>query len=303
MDDFARAFYELAFELAYIKKRGNEFQDFFSTLMEKCHPNDFIRVRPWGNVGDRKNDGYLKSERRLFQVYAPNEMEAAKAIAKIDEDFTEALPFWKSHFDNWSFVHNARDGLGPDVTKKLLDLAAQHSPMGVDHWGYEVLRVRTFKLGQADLASLLGPAPSRTDVINVGHDQLRKVLFAIARHPAPDEQDYRPVSPHKIAANGLSDGVKALLMGGRLKSSLVGQFFKAYHDPTLGDDVVKAFKDRYEVLKSVRSDPDLIFRDLYVFAGGMQGGDPSHEAAVLAVLAYLFDQCDIFERPKSEVMQ
>jgi len=90
-------------------------------------PSDFIRVRPWGNVGDRKNDGYLKSERRLFQVYAPNEMEAAKAIAKIDEDFTEALPFWKLHFDNWSFVHNARDGLGPDVTKKLLDLGAQHS--------------------------------------------------------------------------------------------------------------------------------------------------------------------------------
>jgi len=163
--------------------------------------------------------------------------------------------------------------------------------------------VRAFKLEQADLASLLGPAPSRSDVINVGHDQLRTVLFAIARHPAPDEQDYRPVSPHKIAANGLSDGVKALLMGGRLKSSLVGQFFKAYHDPTLGDDVVKAFKDRYEFLKSVHSDPDLIFRDLYVFAGGMQGGDPSHEAAVLAVLAYLFDQCDIFERPKSEVMQ
>jgi len=42
MDEFARAFYEIAFELAYIKKRGNEFQDFFSTLMEKCHPNETI---------------------------------------------------------------------------------------------------------------------------------------------------------------------------------------------------------------------------------------------------------------------
>jgi hypothetical protein len=302
MDDLTRAYYELRFEVTYLKKRGTEFQEFFSTLMEKCHPTEFFKVRPWGSAGDRKNDGYLRSERRLFQVYAPNEMEAAKTIAKIDEDFTEALPYWTSHFDNWSFVHNARDGLGPDVTKKLLDLATQHFPMGVDPWGYEVLRVRAFNLGQSDLASLLGPAPSRTDVINIGHEQLRQVLLAIARHPAPEPHDLRPVPPHKIAANGLSDGVRALLTAGRLKSSLVGQFFKTHYDPMLGDDIVKTFKDIYEQLKAVHTDPDQTFRELYIFAGGMQG-DPSHEAAVLAVLAYLFDQCDIFERPRSEVTQ
>jgi hypothetical protein len=302
MDELIRAFYEAVFELAYLKKRANEFQDFFSTLMEKCHPDDFIRVRPWGNIGDRKNDGYLKSERRIFQVYAPNEMEAAKAIAKIDEDFTEALPYWNIHFQNWTFVHNARDGLGPDVMKKLLDLELQHSAMGIDHWGFEMLRIRAFKLKQADLASLLGPAPSRMDVINVGHEQLRRVLFTIARQPAPNDQDYRPVSPHKIAANGLSDNVKALLTGGRLKSSLVGQFFKDYHDPTIGDDIVNSFKTRYDYLKKFHADVDLVFRDLHLFSGGLQGGDPGHEAAVLAVLAYLFDQCDIFERPQSEAL-
>lgn len=32
--------------------------------------------------GDRKNDGYLKSEQRVFQVYAPNEMNAARATAQ-----------------------------------------------------------------------------------------------------------------------------------------------------------------------------------------------------------------------------
>ena len=38
-----------------------------------------MACRPWGDRGDRKNDGFLKSERRL-QVYAPNEMSEAKAI-------------------------------------------------------------------------------------------------------------------------------------------------------------------------------------------------------------------------------
>lgn len=43
--------------------------------------------------------------------------------------------------------------------------------------------------------------------------------------------------------------------------------------------------------------PDAIFGKLQEFAGGSQRGDSGHEAAVLAVLAYLFEQCDIFERP------
>ena len=238
--------------------------------MEKCHPGDFFRVRPWGNVGDRKNDGFLRTERRLFQVYAPNEMKAAEAITKIDEDFNGALPYWKVHFDNWSFVHNSKGGLGPDITKKLLDLAKQNSPMGIDPWGFEELRMRAFRLVQADLASLLGPAPTRTDVINVGHEQLRTVLLTIGRRPAPDQQDLRPVSPDKIAANGLSDEVKALLTVGTMKSSLVGQFFKDYFDPTLGDDIVNTFNQTYKSYKLKNVDPDLIFRDLYVFAGGLQ---------------------------------
>ena len=61
MDKLRHSYYEMVFENAYLKKGGNEFQDFFSEIMEKCHPGDFQRVCPWGNVGDRKNDGYLSS--------------------------------------------------------------------------------------------------------------------------------------------------------------------------------------------------------------------------------------------------
>jgi len=63
-----------------MEKRGNTFQDFFSEIMEKCHPSDFQRVRLWENDGDKKNDGYLRSGRVLFQVYAPNDMKASHAI-------------------------------------------------------------------------------------------------------------------------------------------------------------------------------------------------------------------------------
>ena len=68
MDQLRRAYYEVVFERDFIKKKGAAFQDFFSEIMGKGYPEDFIRTRPWGRSGDRKNDGYLKSRRILFQV-------------------------------------------------------------------------------------------------------------------------------------------------------------------------------------------------------------------------------------------
>lgn len=108
--------------------------------MGLAHRADFMACRPWGNIGDRKNDGFLKSERRLFQVYAPNEMEAAKAVAKITEDFEGAKGYWGGHFDKWTFVHNATDGLPPHVQKLLLDFESSNAGIILEPWGLEELR-------------------------------------------------------------------------------------------------------------------------------------------------------------------
>ena len=97
--NLTQAYYESRFENLFRAAKGNEFQSLFERLMGLAYKADFMACRPWGNQGDRKNDGFLKSERRLFQVYAPNEMEAAKAISKITEDFDAAKMHWGSHFD------------------------------------------------------------------------------------------------------------------------------------------------------------------------------------------------------------
>jgi hypothetical protein len=95
---------------------------------------------------NRKNDGYLPSKRILFQVYAPNEMTASEAIAKIHEDFHGALRYWQRYFDNWIFVHNSRKGLGPQITEKLNELNTFHESLTVKPWGFEALRQNVFTL-------------------------------------------------------------------------------------------------------------------------------------------------------------
>ncbi|MEO8379286.1 MAG: hypothetical protein ABI779_06445 [Acidobacteriota bacterium] len=158
MDDQSKALYELRFKTQFLEAKGAAFQDLFVAVMSKAHPADFIACRPWGSVGDRKNDGYLKSERTLFQVYAPNEMRLAETVHKIEEDFTGALPHWSAYFETWVFVHNALGGLSPDVIAKLLELQEQHRPIRITHWGFDELLLR-FKLLSPDaLRSLYGLA-------------------------------------------------------------------------------------------------------------------------------------------------
>jgi len=302
MDKLRYSYYELKFKDAFREKGGNEFQNLFSEIMEKCHPGDFQRTRPWGNVGDRKNDGYLLSQRMLFQVYAPNVMKSRVAIAKIDEDFYSALQHWQTHFDTWIFVHNSRDGLGPHIMEKLIELNTNHASVTVSSWGYEELRQKVFKLNEADLASLLGPAPSSKDIFDVRYVNVQEVLSNIAQQEPPLQQDIRPVPADKLKLNHLSTGVQNLLFAGMQKTQLVENFFNDHPNPTYGDEIAEAFNQEYKRWKRLGMDADDIFGNLLVFTGGSERGTPTYEAAVLAVLAFLFEQCDIFERSMVEVV-
>ena len=288
------------FELRYLKSRGGEFQEFFASIMEKRYPADFMKVRPWGNAGDRKNDGYLASRRQLFQVYAPNEMTSAAAIAKIDEDFAGALPYWKQYFDEWIFVHNSKEGLGPDVTRTLLSLAKAHPKMKVCPWGFEELRQEAFALNEAELASLLGPPPTQTAMLNLGVADLQPVLDHIAHFPPTEGPDLRPVPPDKLKHNMLSSHVETLLTAGISRSDLVHRYFRAGTDQGAQDKIAALFRKQYSMLKSENRSPDDIFVQLQHFVGGTSVSLPSRQAAVFAVLAYFFQECDIFERPEAK---
>ncbi|RYH16672.1 MAG: hypothetical protein EON54_28165, partial [Alcaligenaceae bacterium] len=84
---------------------------------------------------------------------------------------------------------------------------------------------------------------------------------------------------------------------GMQKSQLVMQFFNTWNNPVYGEQIASAFKSQYVALKDATPPlhPDEIFGRLEAWAGGMANMTPTHKAAVLAVMAYLFDRCEIFE--------
>ena len=288
------AYYEQKFENEFLRAKGDAFQTFFERLMGLAYKGDFMACRPWGNQGDRKNDGFLKSERRLFQVYAPNEMDAAKAMAKITEDFEGARKYWTTHFDTWVFVHNATDGLPPHVQRVLLDFQAANNGIRLESWCLEELRLVFRKLTDDDKSSWFGLALTEETKINLGFADVQVVLERIAALPAQLMTDVRDVPTGKIEANALSEAVARLLKEGMIKSPLVADFLSQWHDETLGERLAEAFKREYQRLRGDHL-PNQIFAELQSWAGGEHRGAPEHELAVLTVLAYYFERCDIFE--------
>lgn len=301
MDDYTRAHYELKFQIAFLMAKGDAFQTLFEQLMGKAHPADFIPCRPWGNIGDRKNDGYLKSERTLFQVYAPNEMTAAAAISKIDEDFSGALPHWQQYFGKWVFVHNAHDGLSPQIIGKLLELEQRNTPVEVTHWSLEELRQQLRRIPLDGLQSLFGFAPTDAAKRSLSVAELESVLQHIAQTHSATGALPNPVPTGKIEANGLSPSVVTLLKAGMEKAELVEKFFDRWHDPLYGDRLANVFRSKYIELRdqSPKLGPDAIFHELHAWAGGTWASSPGQQVAVYAVLAFFFEQCEIFEAPRA----
>lgn len=177
----------------------------------------------------------------------------------------------------------------------LEELRTKYPDLQIDQWGYEKLQQIALTMPRSSLIKRFGRPPTRKDFDVLGFEQLKEVLATIrAGAPTPSDE-ILPVSPKKLEANALSPAVASYLRLGRERDRLVEQYFEKHPNPLFGDEVAAAFRAEYLRLRSERLLPDQIFAALQAFAGGSTRGDAEHEAAVLAVLSYLFDRCDIFE--------
>lgn len=287
-----RAWYETKFSLEFRSLTGTEFQSLFTAVMQRRYPGDFQKVKPWGRQGDKKCDGYQPSLDRVFQVYAPEQMVSTTAVSKINEDLRGAIVEWK--MAEWVFVHNQHRGLPPDVVKRLSFLN-RCKTLEVGHWGEIELLNEFLALQAGDQAAIVGAAPSPESMMRLELPDVIKVVASVAQQEAPVGEPVLDVEAGKLEANALSSSVRDLLLLGSRKSKLIEKFFSQYHDPMLGDRIAAAFRVKYKELLEQGLMGDEIFYGLWRFAGVGRHESVSHENAVLALLAFLFEECEIFE--------
>lgn len=295
MDELQRIIYKLKLDLEMSRSRGTEFQTLFEKIMTRAYRLDFQAIRPYGKKGDLKCDGYLMSQKIVFQCYAPDELKDTKLITKITEDFHGAKEHWGDKMKKWIFVHNGRSNRLPaTVLQKIIDLKNENPEIEITMWSSEELKQEFCLLDESKMKELYDDVPTTSTLDNIGYKDIKIVISALeTKNVIPDQIILAP-SADKLSHNDLSESVAEFLRIGRRREGFVEHFFNEWPSPTLGEEIAQAFRERYQSLKTTGMNADKIFSHLEDFAGGMNGS-VERQASVLAIMSYFFERCDIFE--------
>lgn len=134
---------------------STEFQRLFENIIKRARP-EFIQIRPYGQLGDRKCDGLLRNEGNIFQVYSPDEIVLAKLKAKIDEDLDYVVDYWRDILQTWTFVYNARGGVAADVAVELHRKQQQYPHLSIEELSGDGLWEMARSLSLQQRAEILG---------------------------------------------------------------------------------------------------------------------------------------------------
>lgn len=132
----------------------------------------------------------------------------------------------------------------------------------------------------------------------VGFAELEVVTEAILSAPERASSDFAVTDPReKMAHNDLTERVHFLLTMGLAKAREVHHYVEgvAAVDPQFPERLKAGFVEEYNRLVAEGVCGDALFEALVDFAS--QGSpDLKYRAAGLAVLAYLFEKCEVFEK-------
>lgn len=302
-----RYWWRIALELRLRQSHGDSFQEFFSTVMGLLHADDFVRVRPFGKLGDMGCDGYLSSTGQLFQCYGAvngQSKQVATLTQKMNSDFELASKKLPQIIREWHFVHNLIDGLPVEAITTLKALEASNPKIKFGIIGLEGFVDRVFKLSPELIGGLLGPAASQVDSANLDLVTLRTLVNDLAVEAEAFQigvMDLRPVPVDKLDYNNLPNHWKLLISGGWTNASIVSTYFERHPDPLFGDKIAALFKSKYNYLRAQNLTPGGIMAALFEHVTGIGNILPQQQVAVQALLAVLFENCDIFERKPGSV--
>ena len=282
---------------------GTAFQDLLSTVLEKSLGDDFVRIRPFGSLGDRGCDGYRPSTGCVYQSYGALNGETnavATLVGKIKDDFAKAYaddelgPLMKE----WRFAHNLSAGTPIEASLAIDELASKHPTIKIGLVGPPAIMDSAFQLPIAKLEQIIGPTQEPFHV-SVAVAELRQLVAVLARDAdtvVAESVDLRPVPVKKLEYNKLPWRWKNTIEMGWKDTHVVGEYIDNHADPTIGDRIATLFRTRYKDLKLQELEPGGIMDHLLMVVVGYGTVTHPRMVAAYALLAFLFENCEIFER-------
>ncbi|MGK5068163.1 ABC-three component system protein [Janthinobacterium sp. RT4P48] len=292
------------------------FENLFTSIFGYARP-DFRQVKPQGNLGDRKNDGFEPASGRYYQVYAPENVQEkeSSAIKKLEGDFDGLKSFWAGIYPvgikEYFFVLNDKyKGAYPTTYQALAELQKKHCLDKAEVIACKHLEDVIFdELQEEHVYTIVGFLPDTTTIVKLDYSVLTEVVAHVLANTPNNAVQGKLVTPEfetKLVFNDLKVAA-SFLKAGSYQDNAVESFFKLNAN-FARHAVRQSLNDMYINAKTQGfvSDPisgltaqDQIYFDVLASAtpNSFSGDKRATPKAVQVLLSYFFESCDIFEEP------
>lgn len=295
----------IMFRNKVLQSYGNAFEAFFSQIMT-CANVNFQQVKPQGSIGDRKNDGFDKTTGTYYQVYAPEDISTKEknALSKLSTDFNGLYEYWQDicPIRRFFFVINDKfKGGFPSLHSELANIQAAHPEVEANLFLSKDLEDICFQLSEEHIDTCLGYVPE-IYYENVDYDVLNDVMGYLLSSPINLTKEFIPINPNfeeKIRFNGLSEAIARYLTSNRINEYCIDDFLKynsSYTKEALRNIFTGLYNEALRTLEDAQDKPDSVF--MYIFEHSYNKRNRAIDNAILTLMAYYFEYCDIFQAPE-----
>ncbi|CAM3231941.1 ABC-three component system protein [Filibacter tadaridae] len=300
MNSQEKTILRIMFKNKIYKCDGQAFEDLFTSVMNYAE-KDFKSIKPWGNIGDRKNDGYVKQTGTYYQVFAPEEIEKSypNTVKKLHTDFNGLIEQW-SPVNSFYFVINDKyKGVNADAEQEIEKIKEVHGLENAAILTAKDVENTLFELEEDQIFSIVGMLPDPGNIKNIDYSILNEVIAHIMELPLQTNVDGKMVLPDwddKIQFNHLSDTVAGYLNTASYQLYNL-EAYLSDNSSFVADTLRDKMNEVYQQEKTNKSGDQL-------FMAMVQQLTPKqtqpYQNTVIIVMAKYFETCDIFEEPKEE---
>lgn len=285
------------FKLKIHEANGQIFEDIFTAIMNYVEP-DFQSIKPWGNIGDRKNDGYIKSKGIFFQVFAPEEITSSypNVVKKLNGDFNGLLNQWSPVNEFFFVVNDKYHGVNADCEQVIQALKQDH---GLTESGFITaanLENLLFSLDEDQIFTIIGFLPDPA-TIKLDYSVLSEILGHLMGLSLPKTQDSKVIYPdwdEKITFNNLDSLEARYLNDGFLQIGSLDEYLNNQSN-FFADEVKDKIREIYTECSKKYSGSKLFWKMVNIIS---TKPETCFQSAGIVLISKYFETCDVFEEPK-----
>ena len=300
MDVQEKTFARQLFQNKILKADGQIFEDIFSAIMNYAE-TDFQQIKPWGNIGDRKNDGYIKTKGIFYQVYAPEDIRKSytNVVSKLKKDFDGLKAQWSTVNEFYFVANDKYKGVNADCEKIIQEIKISHNLNDAGFLTAKDLENFLFELEDDQIYLITGHIPDPANIKQLDFSILNEVIGHIMQLPLNEGDKPKNVLPNwneKIKLNVLSESVSQLLINGGFQSHSLKEYLKNNSD-FLADSLRDKMNEVYSQEKENKSGDELFWA---IVNSASPKAKRMYQTSVIVIMSKYFETCDIFEEPVQE---